>query len=205
VRMTSGAKRTLRTSAAGAGEAEDLPGADPDGDGVPSTFDADDNGNKTLDGVDPATAKTSTAGLFSDVQVMMARSVNANAGGIGRAQIDAFVKNNTSLNFYLGPSYARGAAISSVDVDCGTLAYCRRATATQPWATAATRRRASKTSAGPRWTKTTTASPTFPSTTTEATGRTARSTRSRSSPTRRRRTCTPAISSSCASPPRAAC
>ena len=55
------------------------PGADPDGDGIPSTFDADDNGNKTLDGVDPVTAKTDTAGLFSDVQVMMARSVNANA------------------------------------------------------------------------------------------------------------------------------
>ena len=124
VRMTGGARRERRASAAGAGEGN-LPGADPDRDGVPSTFDADDNGNKTLDGVDPATAKTSTAGLFSDVQVMMARSVNANAGGIGRAQVDAFVKNNTSLNFYLDSSYARGAAISSVDVDCGTLAYCR--------------------------------------------------------------------------------
>jgi hypothetical protein len=125
VRMRGGARGTLRASAAGAGEG-DLPGADPDGDGVPSTFDADDNGNKTLDGVDPVTAKTSTAGLFSDVQVMMARSVNANADGIGRAQVDAFVKNNTSLNFYLDPSYARGAVISSVDIDCGTLAYCRR-------------------------------------------------------------------------------
>jgi len=124
VRMPGTARRGLRAPAAGAG-AGDLPGADPDRDGVPSTFDADDNGNRTLDGVDPATARTSTAGLFSDVQVMMARSVNANAGGIGRAQVDAFVKNNTSLNFYLDPSYARGAAISSVDVDCGTLAYCR--------------------------------------------------------------------------------
>ena len=122
VRMPASTKATLRFAGAGVG---DLPGADPDGDGVPSTFDADDNGNKTLDGVDPVTAKTSTAGLFSDVQVMMARSVNANAGGIGRAQVDAFVKNNTSLNFYLDPAYARGSAISSVDVDCGTLAYCR--------------------------------------------------------------------------------
>jgi hypothetical protein len=124
VRMPARAKRMLRASPAGAGEG-DLPGADPDGDGVPSTFDADDNGNKTLDGVDPVTAKTSTAGLFSDVQVMLARSVNANAGGISRAQVDAFVKNNTSLNFYLDPAYARGSTISSVDVDCGTLAYCR--------------------------------------------------------------------------------
>jgi hypothetical protein len=116
------ANRKARASAAGGDQGV---GADPDGDGVPSTFDADDNGNKTLDGVDPVTARTSTAGLFSDVQVMMARSVNANAGGIGRAQVDAFVKNNTSLNFYLDPAYARGATISSVDVDCGTLAYCR--------------------------------------------------------------------------------
>ena len=56
----------------------------------------------------------------------MARSVNANAGGISGALVDAFVKNNTSLNFYLDPAYARGAAISSVDVDCGALGYCRR-------------------------------------------------------------------------------
>jgi hypothetical protein len=124
VRMPASAKAALRASAAGT-VASDLPGADPDGDGVPSTFDADDNGNKTLDGVDRVTAKTSNAGLFSDVQVMMARSVNANAAGISRAQVDAFVKNNTSLNFYLDPAYARGATISSVDVDCGTLAYCR--------------------------------------------------------------------------------
>ncbi|MEA2129181.1 MAG: hypothetical protein QOJ85_2072 [Solirubrobacteraceae bacterium] len=124
VRMPVRANARSRASAAGTA-AGDPPGADPDGDGVPSTFDADDNGNKTLDGVDRVTAKTSNAGLFSDVQVMMARSVNANAGGINRAQIDAFVKNNTSLNFYLDPAYARGATISSVDVDCGTLAYCR--------------------------------------------------------------------------------
>jgi hypothetical protein len=122
VRMKAMAR--ARSAAACAGKA-DVPGDDPDGDGVPSTFDADDNGNKTLDGVDPVTAKTSTAGLFSDVQVMMARSVNANAGGISRARVDAFVKDNTSLNFFLDPAYARGAAISAVDVDCGTLAYCR--------------------------------------------------------------------------------
>jgi hypothetical protein len=124
VRMPPKAKRRAVVSAAAAGNGG-APGADPDGDGVPSTFDPDDNGNKTLDGVDPVTSKTSTAGLFSDVQVMMARSVNANAGGIGRAQVDAFVKNNTSLNFYLDPSYAQGASVSSADVDCGTLAYCR--------------------------------------------------------------------------------
>lgn len=118
------AKSGAHASAAAADKAS-KPGADPDGDGIPSTFDADDNGNKTLDGVDPVTAKTDTAGLFSDVQVMMARSVNANAGGITGAQVDAFVKNNTSLNFYLDPSYAAGAAISSVDVDCGALSYCR--------------------------------------------------------------------------------
>jgi len=79
-----------------------------DGDGVPNTFDFRRHGNRTLDGVDPATSTVaSTAGLFSDVQVMMSRSVNANAGGITRAQVDAFVKNNTSLNFYLDPGARR--------------------------------------------------------------------------------------------------
>lgn len=127
-------------------------GADPDGDGVPSTFDADDNGNKTLDGVDPQSAKASTAGLFSDVQVMMARSINANAGGIDTAQVDAFVKSNMSLNFYLDDHYAGGPAttVSAVNVDCGRLVYCRPGDGTalmgdggnsptgaqnQPWAT----------------------------------------------------------------------
>jgi CARDB len=121
-------KVTKSGAHAAAAAKKSQPGGDPDGDGVPNTFDADDNGNKTLDGVDPVTAKTDTAGLFSDVQVMMARSVNANAAGITGAQVDEFVKNNTSLNFYLDPSYARGAAISAVDVDCGALRYCRTAT-----------------------------------------------------------------------------
>ena len=122
VRMgRKGGKHKARVAAKSGGD----PGADPDGDGVPSTFDADDNGNKTLDGVDPQTARASTAGLFSDVQVMMSRAVNANAGGISLAAVDEFVKNNTSLNFYLDPQYAHGAEITAVDVDCGTLAYCR--------------------------------------------------------------------------------
>ncbi|MDX6665239.1 MAG: hypothetical protein QOG68_1445, partial [Solirubrobacteraceae bacterium] len=112
-----------KARAAGAGASG--PGADPDGDGIPSTFDADDNGNKTFDGVDPASAKSNGAGLFSDVQVMMARSVNANAGGLTTAQVDDFIKNNLSLNFYLDSFAAHGATVNAVDVDCGTLVYCR--------------------------------------------------------------------------------
>ena len=110
VPATSGSSRSPR-AAARRGRQKSKPGADPDGDGIPSTFDADDNGNKTLDGVDPVTAKTDTAGLFSDVQVMMARSLNANASASAGAQVDAFVSDNTSLNFYLDP-HVRGAAIS---------------------------------------------------------------------------------------------
>jgi hypothetical protein len=120
VRMTG--KSRAVASAAGDGPGA---GGDPDKDGIPSTFDADDNGNYTMDGVDPQTAKTSTAGLFSDVQTMMARSINANAGGISTAQVDQFISDNLSLNFYLDPNYARGATIKSVDVDCGALVYCR--------------------------------------------------------------------------------
>ena len=69
----------------------EVPGGDPVGDGVPSTFVADDIGNKTLDGVDRVSAMTCTAGLFSYVQVMIGRSVYANAGGISRSMVDAFV------------------------------------------------------------------------------------------------------------------
>lgn len=120
VRMHSTGRAVVAAAAGDPGA-----GADPDKDGIPSTFDADDNGNLTMDGVDPQTAKTSTAGLFSDVQVMMARSLNANAGGITTALVDQFISNNLSLNFFLDPQMVRGETIESVDVDCGALRYCR--------------------------------------------------------------------------------
>ncbi len=179
------------------------PGADPDGDGVPSTFDADDNGNKTLDGVDPVTAKTDTAGLFSDVQVMMARSVNANAGGISGAQADAFVKNNTSLNFYLDTAYARGATVSSVDVDCGALSLLplrRRHRHDGRRRQLADRRPGPALDVARRQPRRLPRRPGQPER-----RRGAGSTRSRSSRTRPRPTCTPATSTSCASRRRAAC
>ncbi|MFL5844236.1 MAG: CARDB domain-containing protein [Solirubrobacteraceae bacterium] len=121
VRMKAKGRAVAAATNAGATGA----GADPDKDGVPSTFDADDNGNLTMDGVDPQTARTSTAGLFSDLEVMMSRALNANAAGISTAAVDTLVKENTSLNFYLDDHYARGATVSSVDVDCGALPYCR--------------------------------------------------------------------------------
>lgn len=104
---------------------ESQPGGDPDGDAIPSTFDADDNGNGTLDAIDPQTAMNAGDGLFSEVQVTMAGSLNANAGGISASQVDGFVRDNTVLNFFYDGGYARGAAVSAVNVDCGTLSYCR--------------------------------------------------------------------------------
>ena len=146
------------------------------------------------------TAKTDTAGLFSDVQVMMARSVNANAGAISTALVDAFVKNNTSLNFYLDPSYARGAAISSVDVDCGALSYCRPGDGT------ATMGDGGNSPTGVQdqlWTSLDVNHDGFPDVPVNQNGDSSRgpSTRSRSSRTPPPPTSTPATSTSCASPP----
>lgn len=115
----------LRAKARMAQNGDVLPGADPDGDAVPSTFDADDNGNGTLDVVDPATARNAGDGLFSTISAELAGSVNVNAGGVTRAQVDAFVQANAGLNFFLGDAYARGRSVSAVNVDCGVLSYCR--------------------------------------------------------------------------------
>lgn len=117
-----GGKATARAAQSGTGG---NPGGDPDADGIPSTFDADDNGNGSLDGVDPRTAAASTGGLFSTVGSNLLGSVNANAGGLTQAQIDAFVKETLGLNFFLGTHSVGNTTVSSVDVDCGALSYCR--------------------------------------------------------------------------------
>lgn len=122
---TLGYVRTKRTAARMAQNGAPQPGADPDGDAIPSTFDADDNGNGTLDVVDPQTARSAGDGLFSTVSTELAGSLNANAGGIGAAQVDVFVREQTSLNFFMGDAYARGQSVSAVNVDCGALVYCR--------------------------------------------------------------------------------
>ena len=124
------------------------PGGDPDGDGIPNTFDADDNGNKTLYGVDPVLAKTDTAGLFSDVQVMMARSVDANAGS-SPARRSTRSSRTTRASTSISTPPMRPAPRSPRSTSTAARSSLPPAgDGTRPSATAATRRRGSKTSSG---------------------------------------------------------
>jgi hypothetical protein len=69
----------------------------------------------------PAPGSTSTSGfqLFSNLKLDLERAVNANAGGITDAQIDAAMSSAQTLAIGL----AGGA--TSTELDCGLLRYCR--------------------------------------------------------------------------------
>jgi hypothetical protein len=110
-----------RARAAAAGPAA---GLDPDADGIPSPMDADDDGDGVPDSVDSSSGEAG-AGLFSEVQVLMENSLNANATGASPAAIDAFVRQYLALDFWLDGHQAKGAKINAVDVDCLGLTYCR--------------------------------------------------------------------------------
>lgn len=103
------------------------PGGDTDRDGLPNSLDADDNGNGVLDGNDPAAGSETSSGLFTTVQTRLHTSLNANAAGVTREQIDALVSGDGTFNlaFYVDPAQFRGTTVRSGHVECGTLAYCR--------------------------------------------------------------------------------
>jgi hypothetical protein len=123
--------RLAATAASGSGSGPGS-GDDPDRDGVPSLFDADDNGNGTLDIVDPVSARSpgSNAGLFSTLYASFTSALNVNAGGVTQAQIDALISGENTFNtiFYFDSGYVRGATVNSVDVDCYAVRYCARGT-----------------------------------------------------------------------------
>jgi hypothetical protein len=121
----SRARGTVRSAAVGGGGTS-TPGADPDHDGLPSALDADDNGNGTPDAVDPASSAAQGAGLFSEIQLRLENSLNADAMTVTRAQIDTMVRDDLRLNFFLGNQVpGSGAAVRAIDVDCLALSYCR--------------------------------------------------------------------------------
>ena len=114
-------------------------GNDDDSDGVPNVFDVDDNGNKSLDSVDPVSASTTAAmNPWTDI-----RKDYANGGSTYNAEVpgstvtasdvaDAIGGNGQFANWlFLGEESIRSSAglasSSSVDwarVDCGSLPYC---------------------------------------------------------------------------------
>jgi hypothetical protein len=104
------------------------PAADPDADGVPSPLDIDDDGDRILDSFDrtDGTRRASASAgegpvIFSALNLYgIERTVNANAGGLTAAGIDAAIVEKLSLGI---PS--RG----EIELDCGKqvpdgLPYC---------------------------------------------------------------------------------
>lgn len=101
-------------------------GGDTDRDGLPNSLDADDNGNGVLDANDPTAGNETSSGLSTTLRTGLANSVNANAAGATRAQIDALVSGEGTfgLGFYIDPAQFRGSTVTSGHVECGALAYC---------------------------------------------------------------------------------
>lgn len=124
--LVAGARRAQSAQAGGGRPA----GEDPDRDGVASAYDADDDGDLTLDAVDTG-ARASGAGLFSTLFLGFTDALNANAGAT-RAQIDgAFSgENQFGLVFYFDGGQFSGRTVSGAHVDCFALVYCRRGSGT---------------------------------------------------------------------------
>jgi hypothetical protein len=108
------------------------PGADADHDGIPGAFDVDDNGNLVIDnqdGVGPKARKADglqappsgdTFQLFSNFHFDVSETLNANAGGVTKQQIDAAL---TKPRAGVGLVFPVPTA-DLVELDCGSLSYC---------------------------------------------------------------------------------
>jgi len=114
----------------GGGGGEASGGEDPDRDGIPSAYDADDDGDLTLDSVDTGTPPSS-AGLFSTLFLGFTSALNANAGST-LAQVDPVLsgENNFGLVFFFDSGAIRGRTATGAHVDCFELSYCRRGSGT---------------------------------------------------------------------------
>lgn len=104
-------------------------GEDPDRDGVPNAFDADDDGDLKLDGVD--SGASSSAGLFSTLFLGFTNALNANAGAT-LDQIDPVLAGEGSFNmiFFFDGGAIRGRTATGAHVDCFELSYCQRGSGT---------------------------------------------------------------------------
>jgi hypothetical protein len=114
-----------RRAQSGVGNGGGAGGEDPDRDGVPNAYDADDDGDLQLDSVDNGAG--STAGLFSTFFVGFTEALNANAGATSQ-QVDALFAGENAFNlvFYFDSGRFPGGTPTGAHVDCFTLVYCRR-------------------------------------------------------------------------------
>ena len=103
------------------------PGADPDQDGIPTTFDADAIGSGEPNQENTQASDDGTGGgIFTQVGGPIAGSVNLDAGVFSSADVAGYLAQALGLNFGL-QDRALGS-IQSVSVDCGALTYCSTAT-----------------------------------------------------------------------------
>jgi hypothetical protein len=128
VRSRAQAGALVRSAGSGEGRrpgGADAAGADPDRDGLPSSYDGDDDGDLVLDGAD-GSSPSSSAGLFTTLFLGFRETLNANAGSTP-AQIDPVISGENRFNmifFFGGPP--NGGSAASAHVDCFALSYCRR-------------------------------------------------------------------------------
>jgi hypothetical protein len=99
-------------------------GRDQDRDGIPGAFDVDDDGDLILDNVDRGGARAAQVApaeagfrVFSNLKLPLETSLNANAGSVTDAQIDAAVSSWATLAMQV-------PAGDTVELDCGGLIYC---------------------------------------------------------------------------------
>lgn len=111
-------------------------GGDQDSDGIPNAFDVDDNGNRTLDAVDPNSSVTAAANPWSDIRFDYTGGGSSFNAGLASPPSLTDVATaigsdygHYGLWFFLSEETLKLAAGTSasldwVRVDCGTLQYC---------------------------------------------------------------------------------
>lgn len=141
VKLFTGATSAVVPHADGGGGNGDQtltgPGGDQDNDGVPNTFDVDDNGNRTLDAVDPASSVTAAANPWSDIRFDYTGGGSSFNAGLSPAPTLTDVANaiggdtggHYGLWFFLDENTLKSAAgttsnLDWVRVECGMLPYC---------------------------------------------------------------------------------
>jgi hypothetical protein len=110
-------------------------GLDQDRDGIPGTFDVDDDGDLVLDNFErqappqrfsalaallgPGPGEPNGGFLFSNFKLNLPESLNANAGGVTAEQVSQRVAQSATLAIAVPPG-------DSVELDCGGLSYCSK-------------------------------------------------------------------------------
>lgn len=107
-------------------------GEDIDGDGLPGLLDVDDDGDGKLDVVDPVVSlRPEFEGeTTSTLRLSLDKPLNANIESLSAEVIDARLKDNLIISFFVRNNTNGAQALTSVDIDCSTLSYCRKGNGT---------------------------------------------------------------------------